>query len=140
MRLKGRKAQNILEYTMLLGAIIVTIVGLQIYVKRSVAGRFKQSADQIGEQFTTKEKNVIQSVSVSARKERTIAQITDLNNNWSQSTIALSNEAFVPSGANGAKQTYSGYEENRADYTDAAGNHAKFESGQLSTRALFDDD
>ncbi len=45
------KAQSILEYSVLVGCIVAAFVAMQIYVKRGVEGRLKQTADDIGEQY-----------------------------------------------------------------------------------------
>ena len=46
-----RKAQSTLEYTILLIIIIAAFMTMQSYVKRGVQGRWKQSVDDLGEQY-----------------------------------------------------------------------------------------
>jgi Flp pilus assembly pilin Flp len=149
MRFQDKKAQSLLEYAVLLAVIIVVIVAMQVYLKRSVQGRFKQSADQIGEQFTTGQEYTIETTSLSARKERTVAELGDnLSSEWTRSEIMNESEAtgWLP-GGNVTKGTYAGYEISKTDYVNASvkgsaevGRHATFDSGVLSNRTLWGDD
>ena len=143
--LKNKKGQNILEYTLLIAAIVAALVALQIYVKRAVQGKLKQGSDQIGEQFTTAQTNTIQTISQSARQEKTVVDITNgLGTEWSRSEIADSGKAFVPGAAKAG--AYQGYEVNKTDYVDATagggalGSHGTFQSGKISDVKLFEDD
>ncbi len=49
---RRNKGQSLLEYSLILAAIVIAIVFMQTYVRRGVQGRLKSSADQIGEQFS----------------------------------------------------------------------------------------
>ena len=40
-----------MEYGIFCGCVIAAIVAVQIYVKRGIEGRLKQSADEIGDQY-----------------------------------------------------------------------------------------
>jgi len=40
-----------LEYGVFCGCVIAAIIAMQIYVKRGIEGRLKQSADEIGDQY-----------------------------------------------------------------------------------------
>lgn len=141
MFIKHNKAQSILEYAMVLAVLVAVIVAIQVYVKRAVQGRLKQSADQIGDQFTTAETYTVQNVNQSARTEKTLT--SDLPaGQWSRSEIKGS-DAFVPPES---KVTYPGYEVTKTDYVTAsagggqAGTHGTFDSGKISDKRLFDDD
>lgn len=147
-----RKGQSILEYAMLLAVIVAVIVAIQIYVKRSVEGKLKASADQMGEQFTTNETNTVQTIRQTARKEQTLGlDVTPTEGGaWSQSTIQ------VKEGADWANQSLGSYVKKAGDYkgaeisaTDyvtatkgagAVGAHGTFDSGKISDKKLFDDD
>lgn len=48
---RKRKGQSLLEYALILAAIVVAIVFMQTYVRRGLQGRLKGAADDIGEQF-----------------------------------------------------------------------------------------
>ena len=47
-----RTGQSTLEYAVLIAVVAAAAIGMQIYVKRGIQGRLRQSADQVGEQFT----------------------------------------------------------------------------------------
>lgn len=140
MRLKSKKGQGILEYAMILAIVVAVIVAIQIYVKRAVQGKFKQSADQIGEQFTAAADYTIETTTQSARKDTTLANLTVASHGWTRSEIQGSS-GWKPTG-----YTYAGYELSKTDYVEAtegggkAGAHGTFDSGKLSNVTLFGDD
>jgi hypothetical protein len=43
--------QSTLEYTIMISVVIGALLLMQIYMKRGVQGKMRDSADQIGEQF-----------------------------------------------------------------------------------------
>lgn len=45
------KGQSALEYAILLAVVVAVLVIMNVYIKRGVQGRFKESSDDIGEQF-----------------------------------------------------------------------------------------
>ena len=47
-----KRGQSTLEYAVLVIVIIGALLSIQVYIKRGVQGRFKQAADDIGEQFS----------------------------------------------------------------------------------------
>ena len=47
-----RKGQSVLEFALLLGVVIVVILVMQVFVKRGLQGRLKESADSMGTQFS----------------------------------------------------------------------------------------
>ncbi len=49
---RNRKGQSLLEYSLILAAIVVGILFMATYVRRGVQGRLKSSGDDIGEQFS----------------------------------------------------------------------------------------
>lgn len=50
--LKKSKGQSTVEYAILIIIIIGALISIQIYIKRGIQGRFKDSADNIGEQYS----------------------------------------------------------------------------------------
>lgn len=151
---RKRKGQSILEYAILMGIIVAVFVSIQIYVKRAVQGKFKSSADQIGEQFTTGEVYTIQTVRQTAREEQTLAELSAGEGTaWSESKIQNQDDAaWANSQLQGYTQKagdYRGAEISATDYvtgvsgTDATANigtHAGFDSGKISDKALYEDD
>lgn len=51
-KLLGKKGQSTLEYAVLIVVIIAALIAVQVYLKRGIQGRIRQSSDQIGEQFS----------------------------------------------------------------------------------------
>jgi uncharacterized protein (UPF0333 family) len=49
--LLNKKAQNTMEYALLIAVVVGAFVGMQIYGKRGVEGKLRSSADDIGNQF-----------------------------------------------------------------------------------------
>lgn len=48
------KAQSTLEYTMVIVCIASAVIAMQFYVKRSIQGRLRNVADEVGEQYSAK--------------------------------------------------------------------------------------
>lgn len=137
---KSKKGQSILEYGLLLAIVVAVLVAIQLYVKRSVQGRFKQSADQIGEQFTTGTAYTSQVISQSARREVTDPSMAAAKG-WTNSEVQATNA--IPTAAT---EPYSGYEATKTDYVvqsigaGTKGTHGTFDSGKISDVKLFEDD
>ncbi len=143
-----KKGQSILEYAMLLAVVVAVIVAIQIYVKRSVEGKLKTSADQIGEQFTTGQTYSVQTIRQTARKEETLTgEAPGTGTVWSQSKIQ------EKAGADWANAQLGGYVKKADDYKGAEisstdyvsgvsggdasanlGTHASFDSGKISDK------
>lgn len=51
---KNRKAQSTLEYAMVAVCLAGALIAMQIYVKRSIQGRIRGAADEVGEQYSAK--------------------------------------------------------------------------------------
>ncbi|MCM8797127.1 MAG: hypothetical protein NC923_04530 [Candidatus Omnitrophica bacterium] len=51
MMLRREKGQSTLEYALIISVVIVALLSLNNYIKRSVSGRLKASSDEIGRQF-----------------------------------------------------------------------------------------
>jgi uncharacterized protein (UPF0333 family) len=47
-----RKGQSTLEYAVLIAVVVGALLAMQIYMKRGIQGKLRQSADQIGEQYS----------------------------------------------------------------------------------------
>ena len=60
------KGQSTLEYALLVIIIIGALLTIQVYIKRGVQGRLKSSSDDIGDQFSPGNTNVIKSTKTSS--------------------------------------------------------------------------
>lgn len=47
-----KKCQSTLEYAVILAVVVAALVAMQMYMKRAAQGKIRQSADQIGRQFS----------------------------------------------------------------------------------------
>jgi Flp pilus assembly pilin Flp len=47
MRIRGRKAQNILEYTMLILICAAALIAMSTYVQRAINARMAQTHDEL---------------------------------------------------------------------------------------------
>ena len=68
--LRQKRAQSSLEYAVLIVVIIGALLSIQNYIKRGVQGRLKSAADDIGDQFSVGNTNVI-------KKTKTISATHD---------------------------------------------------------------
>jgi archaellum component FlaG (FlaF/FlaG flagellin family) len=51
MFFRKKKAQNTLEYALLIAAVVAGVIAMQYWVKRGFQGKMKESSDDIGQQF-----------------------------------------------------------------------------------------
>lgn len=85
---KRRKGQSTLEYAILIIIIIGALLSIQVYVKRGVQGRFKQAADDIGDQFSPGNTNVTHiTTTTSATLDTFSAGVTESTLTANESTI-----------------------------------------------------
>ena len=63
--LNQRRGQSTLEYAVLVTIIIGALLSIQFYIKRGVQGRLKSAADDIGDQYSVGNTNVIKTTTSS---------------------------------------------------------------------------
>lgn len=68
---RRKKGQSTLEYAVLIIIIIGALLSIQVYIKRGIQGRLKGAADDIGDQFSVGNTNVIQTTTVSGQTRDT---------------------------------------------------------------------
>lgn len=54
-RLFSKKAQSTLEYAVIISLVVASLLAMQIYVKRGMQGKLRESTDQIGEQYSPRQ-------------------------------------------------------------------------------------
>lgn len=133
IKLNKNRAQSITEYAVLMGVLVLAIVLTQVYVKRSIQSKFKSTADDIGEQFTTGQNYSTQTIQQSAREEKsgvgTATTGGELELAWSKSTIAATSSredprVYIPADWTGVDtagpklHSYAGREVTQKDYVD----------------------
>jgi uncharacterized protein (UPF0333 family) len=68
--LNKKKGQSTLEYAILIIIVIGALLSIQVYIKRGISGRFKSSADDIGDQYSVGNTNILKTV-------RTVSNTTE---------------------------------------------------------------
>jgi len=66
-----RKGQSTLEYAILIIIILGALLSIQVYIKRGLQGRFKQAADDIGDQYSPGNTNLTKTTTTSSWKSET---------------------------------------------------------------------
>lgn len=56
--LRRLKGQSVLEYAMIIAVVVGALLAINIYMKRGLQGRLRESSDQIGEQFDAEKTTV----------------------------------------------------------------------------------
>lgn len=47
----NKKAQSTLEYALIISVVVGALLAINVYMRKGIQGRLKQSSDQIGSQF-----------------------------------------------------------------------------------------
>ena len=66
-----KRGQSTLEYAVLIIIIIGALLSIQVYIKRGVQGRLKQATDDIGDQFSVGNTNVVKIMTTSSLTNET---------------------------------------------------------------------
>ncbi|MDE2221698.1 MAG: hypothetical protein KGK03_01365 [Candidatus Omnitrophica bacterium] len=57
--LNNKRGQSFLEYSVMIVVVVGALLTLQVYIKRGVQGRLKSAADDIGDQYSDGNSNVL---------------------------------------------------------------------------------
>ena len=68
---RWKRGQSTLEYAVLIIIIIGALLSIQVYIKRGVQGRLKQATDDIGDQFSVGNTNVVKIMTTSSSTNET---------------------------------------------------------------------
>lgn len=68
---RWKRGQSTLEYAVLIIIIIGALLSIQVYIKRGVQGRLKQASDDIGDQFSVGNTNVVKFMTTSSVSNET---------------------------------------------------------------------
>ena len=71
---RRKKGQSTLEYAVLIIIIIGALLSIQVYIKRGIQGRLKGATDDIGDQFSVGNTNVIQTMTTSSQTKDTFTR------------------------------------------------------------------
>lgn len=69
--LNQRRAQSTLEYAILIVIVIGALIAMNTYIKRGLQGRFRSASDDIGDQYSPGNTNVVMNTVVSATQTET---------------------------------------------------------------------
>lgn len=47
-----KRAQSTLEYALIVAVVVGGLIAMQVYIKRGLQGKLRDSADQLGEQYS----------------------------------------------------------------------------------------
>lgn len=73
-----RRAQSTLEYAVIVAVVIGALLFMSTYIRRSVQGKYRESADDMGDQFDPyKTNSEYTSVSISHQKEDTVSGVLE---------------------------------------------------------------
>ncbi len=90
LRMLRKRGQSTLEYAVLIVVIIAALIAMQVYLKRGLQGRLRESSDQIGEQFspgyTTSNRTTRSGSTVTEVREAGGAVDTEITNQWQNVT------------------------------------------------------
>jgi uncharacterized protein (UPF0333 family) len=84
--LNQKRGQSTLEYAVLIVVIIGALLSIQVYMKRGIQGRLKSAADDIGDQYSDGNTNVIE---------------TTIKNSSTEEAFNAGNSTYVITNANG---------------------------------------
>lgn len=80
-----KRGQSTLEYAVLIVVIIAALVAMQVYLKRGIQGRMRESTDQIGQQFSP-------GYTTSNMVTATYASSSEMTGAGGQTTTVISNQ------------------------------------------------
>ncbi len=70
--MRRRRGQSTLEYAVLIAVVVGALVAIQVYLKRGVQGKLRESTDQIGEQFDANNTTVTRNTSRTGATVQTV--------------------------------------------------------------------
>jgi len=80
-----KRAQSVVEYSLFIFVLVAGLVGMQIYLKRSVGGYLRQNADQVGNQFDPANTTLYSSLNVTSNSTREVGTKLEYESNVTSS-------------------------------------------------------
>ena len=68
---RRKKGQSTLEYAVLIIIIIGALLSIQVYIKRGIQGRLKSATDEVGDQFSPSNMNVVTRTTTTSNTNQT---------------------------------------------------------------------
>lgn len=76
-RSRSNRAQAIFEYAIMLACLVAAVLAMQVYIKRSMQGRLRQAADELGQQYAPKETTGTHTYSYSGTTESSTKTLSE---------------------------------------------------------------
>jgi len=93
---RRKKGQSTLEYAILIIIIIGALISIQMYIKRGVQGRLKSATDDIGDQYSPGNTNLVKTITTSSRTSDTFqAGVTSSELLNEEVTTTVSNQQIM---------------------------------------------
>jgi hypothetical protein len=70
--LRRLKGQSTLEYAMIIAVVVGALLAMQIYMKRGVQGKLRESTDEIGTQFDAEKTSISRTVNRTGTTTQTV--------------------------------------------------------------------
>ena len=86
--LRKRKGQSSLELAIVIIIVIAALLSIQVYIKRGVQGRLRSATDDVGDQYSAGNTNVMKVVAVTSNT-------TELQNGGTQNTSLRADEVTI---------------------------------------------
>ncbi len=99
-----RSGQSVLEYVILLVIIIAALLTMQIYMKRGLQGRWKESVDGLGEQYDPDKANSVVTHRLVSNAESRVQVIPGFNHGIAGYATLRSDASFAKETKNGTQQ------------------------------------
>jgi len=78
--LRRLKGQSTLEYAMIIAVVVGALLAINIYMKRGLQGRLRESADQIGDQFDANATTITRNTTHTGTTVQTVTAGTTTSN------------------------------------------------------------
>ena len=95
-RLRKLKGQSTLEYAILIVIIIGALLSIQIYIKRGIQGRLRSATDDIGDQFSPGNTNLVRITSTTSNTKQSFKNgVTESRLNTDELTNVSMNQFII---------------------------------------------
>jgi len=90
-----RGAQSTLEYALIVAVVVGGLIAMQVYVKRGLQGKLKESADQLGEQYSPGYTTGTVAVTTTSTSNETLASGTTSTSSTTNQGVVSSDDTTV---------------------------------------------
>ena len=88
--------QTTVEYAVIIAVVVAALLGMQIYMKGGLSGKLRESADQVGEQFSpTAYKAKMRTTNTSASRETLYADGLKKGESKSDASVAIDGKTGI---------------------------------------------